>query len=156
MRRYTRPLGSVIGCAAVVLCVMPATVLAGGSFKTGTYKGTTSQGYSFEFALKNIACPRKRHLCIYTPSGGAATQAYLNMPCTSSGSSTNDYVDLSEVPVPKSGVVHNSETAFSVVVVTVKVAHNGTMSGTFEATGTVSDGTSDCTSGVVTFNASRS
>jgi hypothetical protein len=155
MRCDTR-LGSVVGCAAALLCVVPATVLARSSFKIGLYKGTTSQGYPFEFELQNIACPRKRHVCIYTPSGGTASQAYLNMPCTSSGSSTNAYVDLSQIPVPKSGVIHNSSTAFSVVVVTVKVAHNGTMSGTFEATGTVSDGTSDCTSGVVTFNASRS
>ena len=154
--RLRRPLGSAIGCAAVILCFAPASLLAAGSFKKGLYKGTTSQGYPFEFELRNIACPRKQHLCIYTPSGGTTSQAYLNMPCTSTGSSTNAYVDLTEIPVPKNGVVHNSSTAFSVVVVNVKVAHNGTMSGTFQATGTASDNTADCTSGVVTFSASRS
>ena len=153
--RYATRLGAAIGCAAVILCVAPASLLAASSFKKGLYKGTTSQGYTFEFELKNIACPRKRHLCIYTPSGGATSQAYLNMPCPSTGGSTNAYVDLPAIPVPKSGVIHNSSTLFSLVVVTVKVARNGKMSGTFEATGTVSDNTSDCTSGVVTFTASR-
>ncbi|MGD0198922.1 MAG: hypothetical protein ABSC56_13595 [Solirubrobacteraceae bacterium] len=154
MRWRTR-LGSAITCALAALCLLPGAVMASSSFKTGLYKGTTSQGAPFEFELQNIACPRKRHLCIYTPSGGTTAQANLDMPCTTTGSSTNAYVDLSQIPVPKSGVIHNSSTAFSLVVVTVKVAHDGTMSGTFEATGTASDNTSDCTSGVVTFTASR-
>lgn len=154
--RWDTRFAAAISFGVAVLCLWPATVLAGGSFKTGIYKGTTSQGYKFEFALNKIACPTKRHLCLLTPAGGTATQAYINMPCTGTSATTNAYVDLPDIPVPKSGVVDNSSTAFSVVVVMVKIAHNGTMSGTFEATGTASDNTSNCTSGIVTFNASRS
>jgi hypothetical protein len=148
--------------AVLALLVLPASGLARGSFKTGVYSGTTSQGFAFKLAVRNESnCPRSRHLCIFTPRGttpsgggpsGSTTQAYLSMPCTSGGSD-NDYVDLDLTPVPRSGVIHQSTTGFSVVTVTIKISHHGTMSGTFEATGTASDSTSDCTSGVVTFTA---
>jgi hypothetical protein len=143
-----------IGAAA--LLIMPASGLASSSFKKGIYKGTTSQGYSFEFGLVTAACPRKRHLCLYTPSGGATTEAYINEPGCTDGGSTNAYVDLVALAVPSSGIVHNTSTAFSTVVVTVKISHHGTMSGTFEATGLPGGTSAGCTSGVVTFTAKRS
>jgi hypothetical protein len=144
------------------LLVLPASGLASGSIKTGVYKGTTSQGFGFEFTVRKIGdCPRGRHLCIFTPLGttppgggpsGSTTQAYLSMPC-SAGGSTNAYVDLTPMPVPHSGEIHSSTTAFSTVVVALKIGHHGTMKGTFEATGTAADSTADCTSGLVTFTA---
>jgi hypothetical protein len=86
-----------------------------------------------------------------TPSG-STTQAYISEPCTAGGA-TNSYVDLSATPVPHSGVIHSSTTTFSVVTVTIKISHHGTMSGTFQATGAAGGSSADCTSGVVTFSA---
>ena len=154
LRSTSAVLGGLIG--AGVLLLSPAISLASSSFKTGLYKGTTSQGYAFEFAVKTgSACGHKHRFCVFTPAGGVTSQMYIDEPC-SAGSSANAYVDLNPTPIPTSGEIHNTSVAFSTVVLALKVSPHGTMSGTVQATGTPSSGTSDCTSGAVTFTATRS
>jgi hypothetical protein len=144
-----------IACALLAFLMFPTAGLASSSYKTGLYKGKTSQGFPFEFALKNIACPNKRHLCLYTAASTTAAEANIDETCPGTTGTTNAYVDLALAPVPKSGVVHFTSTAFSVVTATIKIHHNGTMSGTFAATGVAGGSSAGCSSGPVAFTASR-
>ncbi len=82
-----------------------------------------------------------------------SAEAYISEPCAA-GSSTNSYVDLVSIPVPSNGVVHNTSSAFSKVVVKLKISSHGSISGTFEAT-TLPGAEYSCSSGVVTFTAKR-
>jgi hypothetical protein len=121
--------------AAAALCVAAGGVTAAQAatptFKTGTYKGTTSQGEQFALRLVKVAaCGHGHGLCLVD-----VTQGYVKLTCPE-GASGNEYIDPLAAPVPASGKLHESgvNSQGSKITETIQVKHNGTISGTYAIT----------------------
>jgi hypothetical protein len=124
----------MLGVATAALLSAASAVSAQAAtptFKTGTYKGTTSQGEAFALRLVKVAaCGHGHGLCLVD-----VTQGYVKLTCPE-GASGNEYIDPFSAPVPASGKLHestvNSEGAK--ITETIRVKHNGTISGTYAIT----------------------
>jgi hypothetical protein len=127
----SRVLAGLVALIAVSAICAVAAQAATPTFKTGTYKGTTSQGEKFALRLVKVAqCGRSHGLCLID-----VTQGYVKLTCPE-GASGNEYIDPFSAPVPASGKLHessvNSEGAK--ITETIQVKHNGTISGTYAIT----------------------
>jgi hypothetical protein len=142
---------------AVLFVVLAIVSLGGASalaapkspFKPGLYVGKTSQGKPVKLRLSvgGEACKGKP--CLFAPN--PPSEIYIGETCSGEGSA-NEYLALSGNAVPKSGVVKLNEQSFSKTVATLKVGHNGTLTGKVRDTITLEDG-EKCDSGNVTFTA---
>ena len=65
---------------------------------------------------------------------------------------TNEYLDLAADLVTKSGVVHANQSGFSTTKATLKVGHDGSLTGKVRSFRTL-EGGDKCDSGQVTFKA---
>jgi hypothetical protein len=142
-------------CAVSALAVltMATTAVAGGKspFKPGLYVGKTSQGEPVKLRLvvgDEEACSGSP--CLYAPSD--QDEIYIAETCDNPEASTNEYLDLAADLVTKSGVVHADQEGFSKTSATIKVGHNGTLTGRVLSTSTLEGGIK-CTSGNVTLKA---
>jgi hypothetical protein len=120
------------GAATIALLVAGtvATVAqaATPTFKTGTYKGTTSQGEKFALKLVKLAeCGHGHGLCLLD-----VTQGYVKLTCPE-GAGGNEYIDPFATPVPASGKLHSSTVRSdgAKITETVQVKHSGTITGTY-------------------------
>jgi hypothetical protein len=119
---------------AALLFAASATVSAQAAtptFKTGTYKGMTSQGEAFALRLVKVAsCGHSHGLCLVD-----VTQGYVKLTCPE-GASGNEYIDPFSAPVPASGKLHESSVNSEGAKITemIQVKHNGTISGTYSIT----------------------
>ena len=137
--------------AAGLLVIGVANVAAAKSpFKPGLYVGKTSQGEPVKLRLTvgGPGCDGKP--CLFAPSD--EDEIYVAEKCDNPEASTNEYLDLAADLVTKSGVVHADQEGFSKTTATVKVGHNGTLTGKVVSTSTLESGIK-CTSGNVTFKA---
>jgi hypothetical protein len=159
VRVFSKPARRRAAWLALLPCAVPAIAFAGlasnadassGSFKPGLYVGKTSQGEPVKLKLTvgGPACEGKP--CLFPPSD--ADQIYVAESCNVEGDTTNAYLDLFDETLPRSGVLHVDQQAFSKIVATIKVGHGGSLSGNLRATGTLEDG-AKCDSGTVTFKA---
>jgi hypothetical protein len=149
VRRLLMTAGVVSAALAVLASGTTAFAAAKSPFEPGLYVGRTSQGEPVKVRLTvgGAACEGKT--CIFPPSD----EAEINVTETCSGEgSTNEYLDLSDTVVPKSGLVHVSTQGFSKLVATIKVGHHGTLTGKVRATSKLEDG-EKCDSGPVTIAA---
>jgi hypothetical protein len=108
-----------------------AAQAAASTFKTGLYKGTTSQGEKLSLKLAKVPeCGHGRGLCLFD-----VTQGYVTLACPA-GASTNDYIDPFDTPVPANGKIHYSSLRSDGAKITesFQVKTNGTISGTFSIT----------------------
>jgi hypothetical protein len=100
------------------------------SFKTGTYRGTTSQGMKFVAKIiKTPECDSGKELCFFT-----ITQPEVKTTCPDGES--DEYEDFGSLKIPPSGVVKQTLTSGSGAreALSMKVSHNGTISGSFNVT----------------------
>ncbi|HXP28770.1 MAG TPA: hypothetical protein VN804_03385 [Solirubrobacteraceae bacterium] len=131
MRAGKARISAVAAALLIAAGAVTAAQAATPTFKTGTYKGTTSQGEKFALRLvKTTSCGHSHGLCLID-----ATQGYVKLTCPE-GASGNEYIDPFDAPVPASGKLHestvNSEGAK--ITETFLVKHNGTISGTYAIT----------------------
>jgi hypothetical protein len=143
--------------SAVLLVLLVITSLGGASalaaskspFKPGLYVGKTSQGKPVKLRLTvgGEACEGKP--CLFAPS--PPSEIYIAENC-SGGATANEYLALFGDIVPKSGVVRANEESFSKTIATLKVSHQGTLTGKVQSTTTLEDG-EKCDSGPVTLSA---
>jgi hypothetical protein len=146
----------VVAIVAVLAALAAFGVATAGAskkspFKPGVYVGKTSQGYPVKLRLTvgvESACEGKP--CLFTP--GEEDSTYIAEKCDNPEALTNEYLDLSGDLVTKSGVVHADEEGFSKTKATLKVGHNGTLTGKVRSTSTLEGGIK-CDSGNVTFKA---
>jgi hypothetical protein len=127
----SRALAGLVALIAVSATGAVAAQAATPTFKTGTYKGTTSQGEKLALRLVKVAqCGHSHGLCLVD-----VTQGYVKLTCPE-GASGNEYIDPFSAPVPVSGKLHesgvNSEGAK--ITETIQVKHDGTISGTYAIT----------------------
>jgi hypothetical protein len=123
----------VAAAAATALFAAAGGVTAAqaSTFKTGTYKGVTSQGEKLSFKLAKVPqCGHGRGLCLYDLTAG-----YVTLSCAA-GASTNDYIDPFDTPVPPSGRIHYSTVRSDGAKISesFQVKTNGTITGTFSIT----------------------
>jgi hypothetical protein len=154
----------LLGALTLVLAIglTSAALASGPSFKTGKYKGKTSQGFKLTFVLKKLDdCVGDRNgalvLCLSQPDSG---EGYLALKCAD-GSTSNDYEDVF-AQVHGNGVVKFTSypdgkgSGHGEMVVHVKVAHNGTICGYFiDHVIYPQSNNLHCNSGKVTFKAKR-
>lgn len=141
---------------ALLLCALLlisfANVATAGSkspFRPGLYVGATSQGVPVKIRLTVGGEPCEGKPCVFAPNDEA--EINVTETCTPEGS-TNEYLDLVGDLVTKSGTVHLTEEGFSKLVATLKVGHDGTLTGKMRATSTL-EGGQKCDSGPVTLKA---
>jgi hypothetical protein len=146
-RSVVLPLLVAVGLLAFVAS---ATGAAKSPFKPGLYVGKTSQGEPVKLRLTvgGPACEGKP--CLFAPSD--EDEIYIAEKCDNPEASTNEYLALSGDLVTKSGVVHANQEGFSKTTATLKVGHNGTLTGKVLSTSTLEGGIK-CTSGNVTLKA---
>lgn len=110
------------------VCGVTAAQASASTFKTGLYKGTTSQGEKLSLKLAKVPdCGHGHGLCLFD-----VTQGYVTLTCPA-GASTNDYIDPFDTPVPPSGKIHYStlRSDGAKISESFQVKTNGTISGTF-------------------------
>jgi hypothetical protein len=146
------------GAAVVVALVVAVSVFgvttAGAAkkspFKPGVYVGKTSQGYPVKLRLTVGGEGCDGNPCLFAPTD--EDEIYVAEACQVEGVMTNEYLDLAADLVTKSGVVHANEEGFSKTLATVKVGHDGSLTGKVRSFRTLEDG-DKCDSGQVTFKA---
>jgi hypothetical protein len=144
---------AALAVVAIAVALAPATSGAAkkSPFKPGLYVGKTSQGYPVKLRLTvgvEEACDGNP--CLFAPNDNA--EIYIAIPCPAIEEATNEYMDLPADKVNPNGTVNADENGFSKLVATLKVGHNGTLTGKARATQTLEDGTK-CDSGNVTLSA---
>jgi hypothetical protein len=129
-----------VGKARVAVATATMFIVAGGvtaaqaatpTFKTGIYKGATSQGEKLSLKLAKVSeCGHGHGLCLFD-----VTQGYVTLTCPP-GASTNDYIDPFDTPVPASGRIHYSTVRSDGAKISesFQVKTNGTITGTFSIT----------------------
>jgi hypothetical protein len=141
-----------LAVSAFVLLAVATTAVAGGKspFKPGLYVGKTSQGEPVKLRLTVGGPGCDGNACLFAPSD--EDEIYIAEKCDNPEASTNEYLDLAADLVTKSGVVHADEEGFSKTTATLKVGHDGTLTGRVLSTSTLEGGIK-CTSGNVTLKA---
>jgi hypothetical protein len=142
----------VLLAGALLAIALPGGATAGpkSPFKPGLYVGKTSQGEPVKLLLTVGGPECEGKACLFPPID--EDEINVNLSCNIEGDSTNAYLAGFAETIPKSGVIHTHEKAFSTIVTTIKVGHGGSLSGTTRATGKLEDG-AKCDSGNVTFKA---
>jgi hypothetical protein len=143
----------ILSAASALVLLAPATTaVAGGKspFKPGLYVGKTSQGEPVKMRLTVGGPACDGNPCLFAPSDQA--EIYIAEKCDNPEASTNEYLALAGDLVTKSGVVHADQEGFSKTKATLKVGHNGTLTGKVLSTSTLESGIK-CTSGNVTLKA---
>jgi hypothetical protein len=137
--------------AFVLLAVATAAVAGGKSpFRPGLYVGKTSQGEPVKLRLTVGGPACDGNPCLFAPSD--EDEIYIAEKCDNPEASTNEYLALAGDLVTKSGVVHANEEGFSKTTATLKVGHDGSLTGRVLSTSTLEGGIK-CTSGNVTLKA---
>jgi hypothetical protein len=142
----------VMVALAAVVVLAPATSGATkkSPFKPGLYVGKTSQGEPVKLRLTVGGAPCEGNPCLFAPSD--QDEIYIAETCSNPEASTNEYLALFGDKVTKSGVVHANEEGFSKTIATIKVGHDGTLTGKVRSTATLEGGIK-CDSGNVTLKA---
>ena len=138
--------------SAVALLAVVTTAVAGAKspFKPGLYVGKTSQGEPVKLRLTVGGPGCDGNPCLFAPDDEA--EIYIAETCDNPEASTNEYLDLAADKVTKSGVVDANEEGFSKTKATIKVGHDGSLTGKVLSTSTLEGGIK-CTSGNVTLKA---
>jgi hypothetical protein len=147
---------AAVVCALAMMVTAP-TVLAGGTLKTGTYSGKTSQQakIGFELASSKRDCPnlKKGQLCIYQLDAQSTT---LTDRCPGGPSDSIDEL-INLKTVAKNGVVHEefgTVDADSRLTFYAKVKTDSQITGWFKDRFS-SGGGPVCSSGKVSFTTKR-
>jgi hypothetical protein len=129
-----------------------ASAVAGGKspFKPGLYVGKTSQGEPVQLRLTVGGSACDGNACLFAPSD--ADEIYIAEKCDNPEASTNEYLALAGDKVTRSGVVHANQEGFSKTTATLKVGHDGTLTGRVRSPSTLEGGIR-CDSGNVTLKA---
>jgi hypothetical protein len=138
----------VIVAIVVIAAALAAAAAAGASkssFKPGLYLGKTSQGQPVK--LKVIGCGKNQ--CVEAPDN---FDILIEMPCPSINETSEEALSPAYNLITKSGYVNADEDGFSKVTASLKVGHNGTLTGKVRSTETLEDG-AKCDSGKVTLKA---
>jgi hypothetical protein len=127
------PKARISAAVAALFVVAGATTAeaATPTFKTGTYKGTTSQGEKLSLKLAKVAeCGHGHGLCLFD-----VTQGYVTLTCPA-GASVNEYIDPFDTPVPANGKIHYStiRSDGAKISESFQVKTNGTIAGTYSIT----------------------
>ena len=135
-----------------MLLAVATTAVAGGKspFKPGLYVGKTSQGEPVKLRLTVGGPACEGNPCLFAPSD--EDEIYIAEKCDNPEASTNEYLALAGDLVTKSGVVHANQEGFSKTTATLKVGHDGSLTGRVLSTSTLEGGIK-CTSGNVTLKA---
>jgi hypothetical protein len=141
---------ALLATAVPVLGPTGAGAAGKSPFKPGLYVGKTSQGYPVKLRLTTSGEACSGEPCLFAPTDEA--EIYVAESCQAEGVTTNEYLDLSGNRVSPSGVVHVYESGFSKTKSTIKVGHNGSLTGQVRSYRTLEDG-DKCDSGNVTFTA---
>ncbi len=88
--------------------------------------------------------------CLFAPSD--EDEIYIAEKCDNPEASTNEYLDIAADLVTKSGVVHANQEGFSKTTATIKVGHDGSLTGKVKSTRTLEGGIK-CAGGNVTLKA---
>jgi hypothetical protein len=138
--------------SAVALLAVVTTAVAGAKspFKPGLYVGKTSQGEPVKLRLTVGGPGCDGNPCLFAPNDEA--EIYIAETCDNPEASTNEYLDLAADKVTKSGVVHANQEGFSKTTASIKVGHDGSLTGKVLSTSTLEGGIK-CTSGNVTLTA---
>ena len=142
---------AVLVVVLVIASLGSASALAAAKspFKPGLYVGKTSQGEPVKLRLTVGGEACDGNPCLFAPNDEA--EIYIAETCSGEGS-TNEYLDLAGDLVTKNGTVHANEEGFSKTIATLKVLHNGTLTGKVRSTSKLEDG-EKCDSGAVTLSA---
>ncbi len=107
-----------------------AGVAYAGAFKTGIYKGATSQGDELVLRLVSSACVHGHGPCLI-----AVTPGFVKLTCPNGES--NEYIDPAYVHVPPNGRIHYSSVSSNgaKTTETILVKHNGTIIGSYSIVG---------------------
>jgi hypothetical protein len=135
----------VVVLALAVLAAAAAAGAAKSSFKPGLYVGKTSQGQAVK--LKVIGCGKNQ--CVEAPDN---FDIVIEMPCPSIDETSEEALSPAYNLITKSGYVNADEDGFAKVTASLKVGHNGTLTGKIRSTETLEDG-AKCDSGKVTLSA---
>jgi hypothetical protein len=138
--------------ALLAMTLAPATGLAAGKspFKPGLYVGKTSQGYPVKLRLTVGGPACSGNPCLFAPND--ESEIYISLECPAIGQATNEYMDLAANKVNANGTVNADEEGFAKLRATIKVGHDGSLTGKARATRTLEEGTK-CDSGNVTLSA---
>jgi hypothetical protein len=142
----------MVAAMVVLAAIAPGT---GGAakkspFRPGLYVGKTSQGEPVRLRLTVGGAACEGRPCLFAPSD--SDEIYVGETCNNPEASTNEYLALLDEKLPKSGVLHIHQGGFSTTTATLKVGHDGSLTGKVRSTSTLEDGIK-CDSGNVTFKA---
>lgn len=141
-------------CAVSALAALAVATSAGAGarspFKPGLYVGKTSQGEPVKLRLTIGGPACEGNPCLFAPSD--QDEIYIAEKCDAPEAQTNEYLALFGDKVTKSGVVHADQEGFSKTKATLKVGHDGTLTGRVRSTSTLEGGIR-CDSGNVTLKA---
>ena len=142
---------AVLVVVLVIASLGSASALAAAKspFRPGLYVGKTSQGEPVKLRLTVGGEACSGNPCLFAPND--ESEIYIAETCSGEGS-TNEYLALFGDLVTKSGTVHANEEGFSKTIATLKVLHNGTLTGKVRSTSKLEDG-EKCDSGPVTLTA---
>jgi hypothetical protein len=141
---------SLLGALCLLAVAASAVGAAKSPFKPGLYVGKTSQGEPVKLRLTVGGPGCDGNACLFAPSDADAI--YIAGKCDNPEATTNEYLDLAADLVTKSGVVHANQEGFSKTTATLKVGHDGTLTGKVKSSATLEGGIK-CTSGNVTLKA---
>jgi hypothetical protein len=143
---------TLFAVAALASLAVVTSAVAGGKspFKPGLYVGKTSQGEPVKLRLTVGGPGCDGNPCLFAPND--ESEIYIAEKCDNPEASTNEYLDLAADLVTKSGVVHANQEGFSKTIATIKVGHDGSLTGKVLSTSTLESGIK-CTSGNVTLKA---
>jgi hypothetical protein len=128
--RISKALASIAAVTCVSGLLAGAALAGKASFKTGTYRGTTSQGMKFVAKiLTTPECDDGKVECFFT-----ITQPELKTTCPDGES--NEYEDFGFIKISPSGVVKQTLTSSDGTKesLSMKISRNGTISGSFRVT----------------------
>ncbi len=143
-------LAGLVALAAALSAPATGTAASKSPFRPGLYVGKTSQGYPVKLRLVIGTEACEGAPCIFAPNDN--DEIYISIPCPALGQATNEYLSFVGNRVEPNGYVDGDEEGFAKLVASLKVRHNGTLTGKAHATETLEDGTK-CHSGNVTLSA---
>lgn len=143
----------------IALSLLAGSALATSSFRTGRYRGTTSQKHKIVFDVGystqcNAATYGRRALCLSQPDSGSAS---IDLKC--SDGSTNTETESVQTAVPRSGRIRTKLSSGGAVtgttVVNLLLHRQGTITGSLIESLKETGSNVTCASGKVTFSAKR-
>jgi hypothetical protein len=140
VRKFFIPLA----VAGLLLAVAAVALASAKPFKTGLYVGKTSQGEPLKLKVAN--CGKAQ--CVEALESAETT---IELPCNN-GETSHETFFPSIDAIKSNGKVVVDTDGFAKVTATLKVTHDGTMTGRLRSTETLENG-AKCDSGNVTLKA---